>query len=231
MFFTVIGLSLTSFPQSASASNVNLNPGQTLNAGQSLNNGTGCLLIVQANDGNLVEYCNGPAVWNSESVGYAGDYLAMQTDGNVVLYRNGQMVWTTATSGYGGAVLTLQDDHNIVVYQNGAPLYAVSWIHDIGGSQTYSQKLFVHYGWNQGTEWPCLLNLWNRESGWRWSADNPSSHAYGIPQSLPANKMAVNGTDWHDNGLTQIQWGENYISGTYGTPCNAWSHEQRYGWY
>lgn len=71
-------------------------------------------------------------------------------------------------------------------------------------------------------QWGCLDRLWNAESGWRWSAANPSSGAYGIPQSLPGSKMAAAGEDWLVNPRTQIAWGLDYISSRYGTPCQAW---------
>jgi hypothetical protein len=68
-----------------------------------------------------------------------------------------------------------------------------------------------------------LINLWNGESGWNQFAKNASSGAYGIPQSLPANKMASSGPDWLVNPATQINWGLNYIKSVYGTPSNAYS--------
>lgn len=77
----------------------------------------------------------------------------------------------------------------------------------------------------------CLDNLWNKESGWNERAENPSSGAYGIPQSLPGNKMATHGDDWRTNPATQIRWGLDYIDNRYGTPCEAWSHSQATGWY
>ena len=80
-------------------------------------------------------------------------------------------------------------------------------------------------------QWPCLYNLWNRESGWRTTAGNPSSGAYGIPQSLPASKMASHGADYLTNPATQISWGLSYIKGRYGTPCGAWGHFQSKNWY
>ncbi len=40
------------------------------------------------------------------------------------------------------------------------------------------------------SEMPCLDKMWTRESNWRTTAENPSSHSYGIPQALPADKMA-----------------------------------------
>jgi len=43
---------------------------------------------------------------------------------------------------------------------------------------------------------PCLVNLWNRESGWNPSSSNKSSGAYGIPQAVPGSKMQPYGDDW-----------------------------------
>jgi hypothetical protein len=62
------------------------------------------------------------------------------------------------------------------------------------------------------------------------NASNPSG-AYGIPQALPGDKMAVYGDDWQTNPTTQIKWGLNYIAGRYSTPCGAWSFWQSNGWY
>ena len=80
-------------------------------------------------------------------------------------------------------------------------------------------------------QFPCLNKLWDRESGWRTRAENPSSGAYGIPQSLPGRKMASVGSDWKSNPATQIKWGLGYIEGRYGTPCGAWGHSGDVGWY
>jgi SLT domain-containing protein len=52
---------------------------------------------------------------------------------------------------------------------------------------------------------------------------NQSSGAYGIPQSLPASKMASAGPDWRTNPATQIRWGLDYIRSAYGSPSNAWA--------
>lgn len=70
-------------------------------------------------------------------------------------------------------------------------------------------------------EYDCVVWLWTKESDWQWNATNPSSGAYGIPQSLPGSKMADAGADWRDNATTQIKWGFSYIKETYDTPCNA----------
>lgn len=86
------------------------------------------------------------------------------------------------------------------------------------------------YGWT-GAEWDALLQLWNRESEWKTDADNPSSGAYGIPQSLPGSKMASAGADWKTNPATQIKWGLKYIKDRYGSPSAAMVHENSYNWY
>ncbi|HEX5594430.1 MAG TPA: lytic transglycosylase domain-containing protein [Micromonosporaceae bacterium] len=80
-------------------------------------------------------------------------------------------------------------------------------------------------------EMPCLDKLWTKESGWNHKARNRSSGAYGIPQALPGSKMSTAGDDWEINPATQIKWGMGYIKGRYGTPCKAWEHSQRVGWY
>lgn len=71
------------------------------------------------------------------------------------------------------------------------------------------------------TQMGSLKMLWENESGWRWNAKNPVSGAYGIPQSLPASKMAAAGSDWMTNPRTQIIWGLNYIRNKYGRPSSA----------
>ena len=83
----------------------------------------------------------------------------------------------------------------------------------------------------QAGQFSCLDSLWTKESDWRWDADNPTSSAYGIPQSLPGSKMASAGADWATNPETQIRWGLDYIAQSYGTPCAAWQHSKANNWY
>jgi septal ring factor EnvC (AmiA/AmiB activator) len=89
-------------------------------------------------------------------------------------------------------------------------------------AQAYASSIMGSYGWD-GAQFNCLVRLWIGESGWRANALNESSGAYGIPQSLPANKMASVADDYLTNAATQIIWGMNYIAGRYGTPCAALS--------
>lgn len=101
---------------------------------------------------------------------------------------------------------------------------------DPGSARALGQAMAAERGWG-ADEFSCLDQLWQKESGWRWNADNPSSSAYGIPQALPGSKMATVGADWLTNPATQIEWGLGYISGRYGTPCDAWAHSVEIGWY
>lgn len=93
-------------------------------------------------------------------------------------------------------------------------------------NEELGQKLARDLKHWEGQEWQCLDQLWLHESGWNHHAKNPSSGAYGIPQSLPGNKMASVGSDWATNPETQIKWGLNYIEDRYSTPCNAWAQWQ-----
>lgn len=99
------------------------------------------------------------------------------------------------------------------------------------GARAFAADLAAsQYGWG-ADQFQCLDNLWQKESGWSYSAYNASSGATGIPQSLPGSKMATAGADWETNARTQITWGLGYIKSAYGTPCSAWSHSQSMNWY
>ncbi|MEV7976231.1 phage tail tape measure protein [Streptomyces sp. NPDC086519] len=99
-----------------------------------------------------------------------------------------------------------------------------------GAAQQFAQLAMKAKGWGSA-EWPALKALWTRESGWNYKATNPTSGAYGIPQALPASKMASAGSDWRTNADTQIRWGLGYIKSRYGSPTAAWAHENKFGWY
>lgn len=96
--------------------------------------------------------------------------------------------------------------------------------------QAYARARCSAYGWSTA-DFNCLVALWNKESKWNPNAYNSSSGAYGIPQALPASKMATAGTDYRTNYKTQINWGLSYISSRYGSPSAAWSHSKSTGWY
>ncbi|WPO74033.1 peptidoglycan DD-metalloendopeptidase family protein [Streptomyces sp. KN37] len=97
----------------------------------------------------------------------------------------------------------------------------------VGAAQRYAKSILGRYGWGPSQFGP-LKKLWHNESNWRWNATNPSSGAYGIPQSLPAWKMKSAGADWRTNAKTQIRWGMGYIKDRpdYGSPARAWAKWQ-----
>ncbi len=99
-----------------------------------------------------------------------------------------------------------------------------------GTAQSTAYNMMSSFGFNPKTQFGCLNNIWTRESGWRYNAENASG-AYGIPQALPGDKMASAGSDWQTNPATQIKWGLGYIKSVYGTPCDAWSFWQGHDYY
>jgi cell wall-associated NlpC family hydrolase len=110
-----------------------------------------------------------------------------------------------------------------------ATLTGTSTAAGIAPDQAFARAL-ADTTWGPG-QWTYLDELWNRESGWNPDATNPTSGAFGIPQALPATKLATAGADWATDPYTQIIWGIDYISQRYGTPQVAWAHEMADGWY
>ncbi|WP_461173944.1 hypothetical protein M1D93_04290 [Arthrobacter sp. Z1-9] len=108
-----------------------------------------------------------------------------------------------------------------------APVVAVN---DPAGAQAYAAGQLGNYGWAPD-QMQCLVTLWNKESDWTTTATNPSSGAYGIVQSLPAEKMASAGADYLTNYRTQINWGLNYIQERYQSPCGALNFHLSNNWY
>ncbi|MGW1928272.1 aggregation-promoting factor C-terminal-like domain-containing protein [Streptomyces sp. NPDC001919] len=94
----------------------------------------------------------------------------------------------------------------------------------VGAAQAYAKTMLRFFGWGPAQFGP-LKKLWDGESNWNYRATNPTSGAYGIPQALPASKMASAGADWRTNPETQIRWGLKYIKDRpdYGSPAAAYS--------
>jgi hypothetical protein len=99
-----------------------------------------------------------------------------------------------------------------------------------GSPQQIAEQMLSQFGWSS-SQFACLQPLWEQESGWSVTAENPSSGAYGIPQAMPGSQMASAGPDWQTDAATQIRWGLQYIQSRYGSPCGAWAHEEADGWY
>ena len=100
------------------------------------------------------------------------------------------------------------------------------------GPKEIGATLAAKRGWT-GQQWKCLETLWQRESGWNPTAQNPTSTAYGIAQFLNQTWATVGAVKTADTG-DQIQAGLDYIAQRYETPCGAWSHwinETPHHWY
>jgi hypothetical protein len=80
------------------------------------------------------------------------------------------------------------------------------------------------------TQFDCLVDLWEAESSWNPSAQNPTSTAYGIAQFLDAT-WASTGIAKTSDPFRQIDAGLIYIDERYGTSCAAWSFHQANNWY
>ena len=112
----------------------------------------------------------------------------------------------------------------------GGIVYVPSTPPDPNTAQSTAYDMMSSFGFAPGTYFGCLVDLWNRESGSVYDAENASG-AYGIPQALPGSKMASAGPDWETDPATQIRWGLGYIKSIYGNPCNAWAFEEANGYY
>ncbi|MGW2517691.1 C40 family peptidase [Streptomyces sp. NPDC001617] len=93
-----------------------------------------------------------------------------------------------------------------------------------GSAQQLARQAF-------GTQHACAAHIIARESGWRTTAANPASGAYGLAQAVPGSKMARYGTDWRTNPATQLRWMRSYVNSRYGGACNAWAFWQAHHWY
>ena len=112
----------------------------------------------------------------------------------------------------------------------GGVIYVTSTPPNPNTAQSIAYNMMASFGFDPKTYFGCLLDIWNRESGWVYDAENASG-AYGIPQALPGSKMATAGADWQTNPATQIKWGLGYIKAIYGNPCSAWAFEEADGYY
>lgn len=81
------------------------------------------------------------------------------------------------------------------------------------------------------SEYAAIDYIVNHESSWNPQATNPGSGAYGLPQSLPASKLASAGSDWRTNPITQLRWMRDYVNGRYGGANGALAFWKRNHWY
>jgi hypothetical protein len=98
-----------------------------------------------------------------------------------------------------------------------------------GSTQAIAMALLRQYGW--GSQWPAFNDLENREAGWRLTARNPSSGAYGLAQFIngPSEYFQYGGNP--NTALGQLTAMMNYIGQRWGSPNAADAHERAFHWY
>lgn len=84
-----------------------------------------------------------------------------------------------------------------------------------------ARNMAAAMGWT-GAQWQALYNLVMGESGWRPTAQNPTSSAYGLFQFLDSTWASV-GFRKTSDVQTQIAAGLAYIKRVYGSPLAAYS--------
>lgn len=93
----------------------------------------------------------------------------------------------------------------------------------------FAQQIAPNYGWdaNQLAAW---YRLGMKESGWRNTAQNPTSTAYGIGQFLDSTWKGYGIAKTSDPAL-QVEAMARYIKARYGTPANALAFHNSHNWY
>lgn len=93
----------------------------------------------------------------------------------------------------------------------------------------YAQQVAPQFGWS-GKELNAWYTLGMKESGWRNTAQNPTSTAYGIGQFLNSTWAGV-GMQKTSNPQKQVLAMAKYIRNRYGSPSRALAFHYRNNWY
>ena len=93
----------------------------------------------------------------------------------------------------------------------------------------FAQEIAPNYGWGAG-ELSAWYTLGMKESGWRNTAQNPTSTAYGIGQFLNST-WAGYGIPKTSDPRLQVEAMARYIRHRYGSPSRALAFHQRNNWY
>jgi hypothetical protein len=91
----------------------------------------------------------------------------------------------------------------------------------------YSECLITQKWGNE--EWLAFEWVIQKESNWIYTAKNPNSSAYGLPQAL--TKLHDLPDDYMTNPRSQIDWGISYIEDRYGVPSKAKAFHVRNNFY
>jgi hypothetical protein len=119
-----------------------------------------------------------------------------------------------------------------------APIKTLEQRIKVMAPKQYAAHLVQKQWKNHDREYKCLVQLWQKESGWRPHAANPTSTAWGIPQFLNSTWVNYGYPVRPKDPQIQIKAGLRYIYKRYSTPCNAWEfwkkkagQDMRGGWY
>lgn len=186
-------------------------------------------------DGRVSMSTSGGPYGRHAMINHGGGLASMYAHMSSILTSVGKTVRQGQTIGRVGATGNVTGPHlHLEARRQGRTVDPMPYLTDGEGkvsgnasarvAQTYAKNLLSSFGWGKG-EFTPLQKLWQGESGWNYKATNPSSGAYGIPQALPASKMASAGSDWRTNPATQIKWGMDYIKHRpdYGSPSAAYA--------
>lgn len=170
-----------------------------------------------------VSASSAPAAVNASSGNYGS---VEERDSLAGALAGGLMSAAAAGSSSSSNTTTSGSATNQTTGSTGASTNAPNAPSSPSGNVKIAQTMAAARGWT-GAEWNALYQLWQHESGFNAGIANmQGSGAYGIPQALPANKMASAGPDWATNPATQIKWGLGYIASVYGDPIKAWAKWQ-----
>jgi len=104
--------------------------------------------------------------------------------------------------------------------------------HIIDCNASYNIKVFakckVTEKWDS-SQWSAFDYIIERESNWIYTADNPNSSAYGLPQAMTSLHDLPE--DYMTNPQSQIEWAIEYIEDRYSTPKKAqnyWNANKHY---
>jgi hypothetical protein len=222
----LVSAGLLTGQSAAQASSDTLSANQQLSANQSIVSSNGEYQLIMQGDGNLVEYFQGRALWDSGTQGHPGAYVIMQGDGNLVVYRPGGVaIWSSHTNGHSGAHATLQNDANLVVYgQGGNALWVNGAVNDhLTGGQTLhaNQSLqssnrsyqFVMQGDGNAVEYgPGGLPLWSSQTdghagAWAAMQNDGNFCVY----SSGGTALMCTSTQGHSGAWAAMQNDDNFV--------------------
>lgn len=104
-----------------------------------------------------------------------------------------------------------------IIYKERPPLMSVN-------AKEVAKELF------DTKQYSCLAKLIGKESAWKSEAQNPTSTASGLGQLLDSTYDRL-GMEKSNSGVAQLVATLSYIHRRHVTPCGAWKHFQKNGWY